>query len=205
MFTFRKTHFYWGTVQSCRLLLVVVGQGPLPDPGLLLSFHGVHGLVSEVLMLYCPFQLVANQIVSSHVKLSPSLHGVHGLASEVFMLDCPFQLVSNQIVTWVGTSRSPKKCMGLRCIPHNMGMSRFGIGDKTVTCTVGGGLKAKSAQVPHMFPQRVPNSTSLLSHMLLTNVVLLSPIYLGQSEWTLYFKIEPSIFWGGSIVSVFLE
>jgi hypothetical protein len=42
----------------------VVGQGPLLDRGLLLSFHGVHRLVSEVLMMYCPFQLVSNQIVT---------------------------------------------------------------------------------------------------------------------------------------------
>jgi hypothetical protein len=85
-----------------------------------------------------------------------SLVGFRGFNVEY----CPFQLVSNQIVTWVGTSRSPKKkCMGsqsyrlwLRCIPHNMGMLRFGIGDKTVKCTVGGG----SAQVPHMFLKEFP-------------------------------------------------
>jgi hypothetical protein len=29
-----------------------------------------------------------------------------------------------------------------------------------------GGMKAKSSQVPDMFPKKVPNSTSLLSHML---------------------------------------
>ncbi len=30
----------------------------------------------------------------------------------------------------------------------------------------GGEVKAKSSQILHMFPQRVPNSTSLLSHIL---------------------------------------
>ncbi len=37
---------------------------PGTTSGLLLSFNGVHRLVSEVLMLYCPFQLVWNQIVT---------------------------------------------------------------------------------------------------------------------------------------------
>ncbi len=47
------------------VVVVVVGQGPLLDPGLLLSFHGVHGLVSELLMLYCSFlQLVWNPILT---------------------------------------------------------------------------------------------------------------------------------------------
>jgi hypothetical protein len=46
------------------VVVAVVGRGPLLDPGLLLSFNGVHRLVSEVLMLYCPFQLVWYQIVT---------------------------------------------------------------------------------------------------------------------------------------------
>jgi hypothetical protein len=55
-------------LRNCSIMQVVVvdvvGQGPLLDCGLLLSFHGVHRLVSEVLMMYCPFQLVSNQIVT---------------------------------------------------------------------------------------------------------------------------------------------
>ncbi len=43
----------------------------------------------------------------------------------------------------------------------------------------GGGVQSK----------RVPNSTSLLSHMLLANVVLLSTIYLGQRGRTLHSNI----------------
>jgi hypothetical protein len=35
-------------------------------------------------------------------------------------------------------------------------------------------MKQKSSQFPDMFPQRVPNSTSLLSHVLSASVVLLS-------------------------------
>jgi len=79
-------------------------------------------------------------------------------------------------------------------------MLSFGIGNKAVKCTVGGGVKAKSAQVPDMFPKRIANSASLLSHMLWQNVVLLSPVYVGQREQTLHFKIEPSIF--GSLHSL---
>ncbi len=35
-------------------------------------------------------------------------------------------------------------------------MLRFGIGDKAVKCIVGGGVKAKSVQVPDMFPKGFP-------------------------------------------------
>jgi hypothetical protein len=52
-----------------------------------------------------------------------------------------------------------------------------------------------------MYPQRVPNSISLLSHMLWQ---LLSSFHLhvgGPKERTLYFKIEPSVL--GSLHSFF--
>jgi hypothetical protein len=35
-------------------------------------------------------------------------------------------------------------------------MLSFGIGDKAVKCPVRGGVKAKSAQVPDMFPKEFP-------------------------------------------------
>jgi hypothetical protein len=55
--------------------------------------------------------------------------------------------------------------------------------------------ETKSSQVPDMFPQRVPNSTSLLSHVLWASVVLLSFTCIGKPKGggTLYFKIELSI------------
>jgi hypothetical protein len=59
-------------------------------------------------------------------------------------------------------------------------------------CLGGGDVKAKSYQVPDMFPKEF----SIAPHfypICLANVVLLSNIYLGQSKGTWHFKIEPSI------------
>jgi hypothetical protein len=62
----------------------------------------------------------------------------------------------------------------------------FGGGEWTVHCSLSTwtvdsrlSIQSKSSQVPDMFPQRVPNSTLLSSHVLWQNVVLLSAIIGG--------------------------
>jgi hypothetical protein len=65
----------------------------------------------------------------------------------------------------------------------------------------GRGIKAKSYQVPDMFPKEF----SIAPHfypICLANVVLLSRTYLGQRGGPAHFKIEPSILW--SLCSFFV-
>ncbi len=89
-------------------------------------------------------------------------------------------------------------------------------GERTVHCRLSmptflfwGGLlegwgrgKAKSSQVLDMFPQKVHNSTPLLSHMLWQMLSSFPPIEVGEKEGPLYFKIKPSIL--GCLHSFFL-
>ncbi len=53
----------------------------------------------------------------------------------------------------------------------------------------------ESGQLTLHVPQRVLNSTSLLSHMLGKRCPPFKYIYLGQRGGTWHFKIEPSILW----------